>query len=227
MEGNLTRARSSIRLGQTPSPSPTSPGILLPTRNLQPAGALYRSISQTDRRGSLLRPRPVYTTSQETTGHSRGHSETNLPSAASLKSPSLQPSRSMSALASSDSSRYDSRENVSPYSAPEIKSIQERRQSSRAEDEYRVQDRFVPVDDAEIRIRVITPIDKELSEKTFPLMFWTHGGGMHSYCVHLHLTHAAVVDSITRLLPWRHRSGRYNAPTHSCGSSHRYCKCGV
>lgn len=136
MEGNLTRARSSIRLGQTPSPSPTSPGILLPTRNLQPAGALYRSISQTDRRGSLLRPRPVYTTAQEG-GHSRGHSETNLPSAASLKSPSLQPSRSMSALASSGSSHYDARENSFPYNAADSNDSQERGQDSRPEDDYR------------------------------------------------------------------------------------------
>lgn len=136
MEGNLSRARSSIRLGQTPSPSPTSPGILLPTRNLQPAGALYRSISQTDRRGSLLRPRPVYTAAQEG-GHSRGHSETNLPSAASLKSPSLQPSRSMSALASSGSSHYDSRENSFPYNAADSNGGQEHRQDSRPEGEYR------------------------------------------------------------------------------------------
>ncbi|KAF3393252.1 hypothetical protein DPV78_009595 [Talaromyces pinophilus] len=136
MEGNLTRARSSIRLGQTPSPSPTSPGILLPTRNLQPAGALYRSISQTDRRGSLLRPRPVYTAAQEG-GHSRGHSETNLPSAASLKSPSLQPSRSMSALASSGSSHYDSQENSFPYNAADSSGSQERRQDSHPEENYR------------------------------------------------------------------------------------------
>lgn len=136
MEGNLSRARSSIRLGQTPSPSPTSPGILLPTRNLQPAGALYRSISQADRRGSLLRPRPVYTTAQEA-GHSRGHSETNLPSAASLKSPSLQPSRSMSALASSGSSHYNTRDNSFPYNAADSNGSQERRQDSRPENDYR------------------------------------------------------------------------------------------
>ncbi|KAE8549537.1 hypothetical protein EYB25_008059 [Talaromyces marneffei] len=136
MEGNLTRARSSIRLGQTPSPSPTSPGILLPTRNLQPAGALYRSISQTDRRVSLLRPQPVYMPTQES-GHSRGHSETNLPSTASLESPSLQPSRSMSALASSGSSQYDSRENSFPYNAADTHGGHMRRQDSRPEDDYR------------------------------------------------------------------------------------------
>ncbi|EED24089.1 conserved hypothetical protein [Talaromyces stipitatus ATCC 10500] len=145
MEGNLSRARSSIRLGQTPSPSPTSPGLLLPSRNLQPAGALYRSISQTDRRVSLLRPRPVYTAQQEGGGggggggggHSRGRSETNLPSTAILKSPSLQPSRSMSALASSDSIHYDSRENTFPYNAASSNGSQESRQDSRQGDGHR------------------------------------------------------------------------------------------
>lgn len=118
MEGNLTRARSSIRLSQTPSPSPSSSGHLLPTRNLQPAGELYRSISQTDRRGSLLRPRPVYTNTQEA-GHSRGHSETNIPSAENLKPPALQPSRSMSALASTSALQYETGERYFPYNAAE------------------------------------------------------------------------------------------------------------
>jgi hypothetical protein len=120
MEGNLTRARSSMRLTQSPSPSPSpSPsGHLLPTRNLQPAGELYRSISQTDRRSSLLRPRPVYTTAQEG-GHSRGHSETNIPSAEDPNPPVIQPSRSMSALASSSSLQYETREESFPYNAAE------------------------------------------------------------------------------------------------------------
>ncbi|OKL59859.1 hypothetical protein UA08_04479 [Talaromyces atroroseus] len=118
MEGNLTRARSSMRLTQTPSPSPNSSGHLLPTRNLQPAGELYRSISQTDRRSSLLRPRPVYYTAQEG-GHSRGHSETNISSADNSNPPTIHPSRSMSALASSSSSRYEAAERSFPYNAAE------------------------------------------------------------------------------------------------------------
>ncbi|KAH8693171.1 hypothetical protein BGW36DRAFT_325936 [Talaromyces proteolyticus] len=118
MEGNLTRARSSMRL--TPSPSslqlsPSPSGSLLPTRGLQPAGELYRSISQTDRRSSMYRARPVYATAQES-GHSRGHSETNLSTALDPSASSLQPSRSLSALASFSASQYDINDN-SPTSA--------------------------------------------------------------------------------------------------------------
>ncbi|QKX56030.1 uncharacterized protein TRUGW13939_03130 [Talaromyces rugulosus] len=114
MEGNLTRARSSIRLTPSPSLLSTSPlpsGSLLPARNLQPAGELYRSISQTDRRSSMFRPRPANNAPQES-GHSRGHSETNMSTADD--SNTLQLSRSMSALASFSSTRYDAEETYSP-----------------------------------------------------------------------------------------------------------------
>ncbi|KAL1966494.1 hypothetical protein VTN77DRAFT_4416 [Rasamsonia byssochlamydoides] len=106
MEGNLTRARSSIRL--TPSPSPT--GSLLPRP--QPVGELYRSIAQTDRRSSILRPRPIYNVTQDagSNSHSRVYSETHLPSTRNSgprASESLQTSRSLSALGSTSASSYE------------------------------------------------------------------------------------------------------------------------
>ncbi|CRG85097.1 hypothetical protein PISL3812_02231 [Talaromyces islandicus] len=113
MEGNLTRARSSIRLTPSPSLQSSSPlpsGSLLPARNLQPAGELYRSISQTDRRSSMFRPRSIHTAPQES-GHSRGHSETNVPTDADSNTFPLQPSRSMSALASFNATQHDADEN--------------------------------------------------------------------------------------------------------------------
>ncbi|KAL1985754.1 hypothetical protein VTN96DRAFT_7376 [Rasamsonia emersonii] len=100
MEGNLTRARSSIRL--TPSPSPSG---LLPLRT----GELYKSISQTDRRSSILRPRQVYNSTQDAGSnyHSRVYSETHLPSTVNNQGPPIQQSRSLSALGSTSASSYE------------------------------------------------------------------------------------------------------------------------
>ncbi|KAJ5587681.1 uncharacterized protein N7459_003446 [Penicillium hispanicum] len=105
MEGNLNRARSSVRL--TPSPSPSAPGSIQPMGFHQPAGGLYRSISRTDRRGSALR-RQSFVPSQDasTNRHSRVHSETNFPPEASLSSDTKRLSRSVSAMGASTSSNF-------------------------------------------------------------------------------------------------------------------------
>lgn len=104
MEGNLNRARSSVRL--TPSPSPSAPGTTSPMG--MPAGGLYRSISKTDRRGSMLR-RQSYLPSQDnsTNRHSRVHSETNFPAESSLSTDTKRLSRSVSAMGSSSSSFHN------------------------------------------------------------------------------------------------------------------------
>ncbi|KAJ5714019.1 uncharacterized protein N7483_011200 [Penicillium malachiteum] len=106
MEGNLNRARSSVRL--TPSPSPSAPGNIQPLGAHQPAGGLYRSISRTDRRGSLLR-RQSYVASQDasTNRHSRVHSDTNFPPESSLTGDTKKPSRSVSAMGASSSSFHN------------------------------------------------------------------------------------------------------------------------
>ncbi|GAD96583.1 conserved hypothetical protein [Paecilomyces variotii No. 5] len=112
MEGNLSRARTSMRINtpvmSSPSPSPmTAP---LPIGSHEPGG-LYRSISRTEPRASLLRPRPTYDASQDWTGnwHSRVQSETNLPlhmkASRSDKEQRGLP-RSLSAMATSSTSGH-------------------------------------------------------------------------------------------------------------------------
>jgi hypothetical protein len=121
MEGNLSRARSSVRL--TPSPSPSVSGGLLPLRTSQAAGELYRSIAQADRRSSILRPRQFYVVTQDAGNnyHSRVQSETNLPSTISSgPQASLQPSRSMSALGSTSASSYEVDDGSFPYNSSRI-----------------------------------------------------------------------------------------------------------
>lgn len=133
MEGNLNRARTSIRL--TPSPSllsSSSSGSLHPSRSQQPAGLLYQSIAGTDRRNSSSRPRVVYGASQDSTSvyHSRVQSDTNLPLDSSPDQP-VQQSRSRSALGSPNGVRFDRERTMSPadsslrsklgqYSKPEM-----------------------------------------------------------------------------------------------------------
>lgn len=119
MEGNLNRARSSIRLTLSPSSllSSSSSGSLLPSRNQQPAGLLYRSIAGTDRRNSSSRPRVVYGASQDSIYHSRVQSDTNLPLDSSPDQPAQQ-SRSRSALGSPNGVRYDREETMSPSDPP-------------------------------------------------------------------------------------------------------------
>ncbi|EAW07791.1 uncharacterized protein ACLA_025080 [Aspergillus clavatus NRRL 1] len=108
MEGNLSRARTTMRsspsLSSTPSPVLASHPMGLG----QPVGGLYQSISRADRRASALRPRTTYTSSQDAINnrHSRVYSETNLPSSAPSDPSSDQKtmSRSLSAMGSSTSS---------------------------------------------------------------------------------------------------------------------------
>ncbi|KAJ5995578.1 hypothetical protein N7481_002555 [Penicillium waksmanii] len=104
MEGNLNRARSTVRA--TPSPSPSAPGNTSPMG--MPAGGLYRSISKTDRRSSTLR-RQSYVPPQDgsTNRHSRVHSETNFPPESSLSTDTKKVSRSVSAMGSSSSSLHN------------------------------------------------------------------------------------------------------------------------
>ncbi|KAF4165761.1 hypothetical protein CNMCM6936_007380 [Aspergillus lentulus] len=119
MEGNLSRARSSIRLSPSLSPSPSpAPG----THSLglgQPVGGLYQSISRADRRVSALRPRPTYISAQDSANnrHSRVYSETNLPLTAPSEPPTTGPSlsRSMSAMGSSTSSNFHNDERSFHY----------------------------------------------------------------------------------------------------------------
>lgn len=111
MEGNLTRARSSMRSyspSMSPSPSPGYQGLG------QPVGGLYRSVSSMDRQASAaLRPRPMYSTYQDAAGnrHSRVLSENNLPSATAQNVPPSPDapsglSRSVSALGSTSVSSF-------------------------------------------------------------------------------------------------------------------------
>lgn len=125
MEGNLNRARSSIRLSPSISPSPTPSGTSSSLGFHQPVGGLYRSISRADRKVSSLRPRPTYSNasySQDTSNnrHSRVQSETTLPP--HLLPETEQLSRSVSAMGSDTSSfRNDERsfryEPTRPYLA--------------------------------------------------------------------------------------------------------------
>ncbi|OXV08214.1 hypothetical protein Egran_04024, partial [Elaphomyces granulatus] len=121
MEGNLTRARSSLRISPSPSPSPSPVSSFSPIRTHQPAGELYRSISRSDRKGSVLRSRQMYgvTHDKGTNHHSRVHSETNLPSAlqSSISSDSVHPSRSLSALGSTSAYSFGADDNSFPYSS--------------------------------------------------------------------------------------------------------------
>ncbi|KAL4941322.1 hypothetical protein BDV06DRAFT_223218 [Aspergillus oleicola] len=103
MEGNLTRARSSMRSttpSQSSSPVPTSsPGLG------QPVGGLYQSIHRAaDRRSSMLRPRQTYSAQDKYSNrHSRVYSETHLPSQSNIQA---NPSRSVSAMGSSTNSNF-------------------------------------------------------------------------------------------------------------------------
>ncbi|KAL4874818.1 hypothetical protein BJY04DRAFT_224658 [Aspergillus karnatakaensis] len=112
MEGNLTRARSTMRSttpSMSPSPAPSSPGLG------QPVGGLYQSIHRAaDRRSSALRPRQAQS-GQDTSSnrHSRVYSETNLPS----NQPNVETrlSRSVSAMGSSTSSSFHNDERSFHY----------------------------------------------------------------------------------------------------------------
>ncbi|KAJ5185515.1 hypothetical protein N7491_006619 [Penicillium cf. griseofulvum] len=103
MENNLTRARSTTRT--TASPSPSNLGYIQPMGMHHPVGGLYRSIARTDPKSSSLR-RQSLITSQDTTNnrHSRGHSETNIPSDSSFSNDNKRISRSVSAMGASTSS---------------------------------------------------------------------------------------------------------------------------
>ncbi|KAE8374507.1 hypothetical protein BDV26DRAFT_284243 [Aspergillus bertholletiae] len=114
MEGNLTRARSSMRMSPSlsASPTPQAPGLG------QPVGGLYQSISRADRRAST-RPRATYTSSQDASSnrHSRVYSETRLPSADQSSLPHVEPdpSRSVSAQGSSSVSNFNNNERTFRY----------------------------------------------------------------------------------------------------------------
>lgn len=111
MEGNLNRARSSVRL--TPSPSPSSPVNNHPLGPHQPGG-LYRSISH--RKGSALR-RQSFLPGQDasTNRHSRVHSETNFPPETNLSTDTKRISRSVSAMGSSSVSHFHNDERTFRY----------------------------------------------------------------------------------------------------------------
>src|SRR5438034_10622973 len=109
MEGNLSRARSSLRM--TPSPSSMT-GSFTPGLH-QPVGSLYRSISRSDRRphtslaGALLRQRISQDLSANSL-HSRGSSDTSIPTSQN-NIPATEGKtrlRSISALGSINSSGF-------------------------------------------------------------------------------------------------------------------------
>ncbi|KAJ5494334.1 hypothetical protein N7463_010421 [Penicillium fimorum] len=114
MENNLTRARSTTRT--TASPSPSNSGYIQPMGMHQPVGGLYRSISRTDPKNSSLR-RQSLIVSQDTTNnrHSRGHSETNIPSDSSFSNDNKRISRSVSAMGASTSSSLHTDDRSFPY----------------------------------------------------------------------------------------------------------------
>ncbi|PYI25991.1 hypothetical protein BP00DRAFT_420055 [Aspergillus indologenus CBS 114.80] len=119
MEGNLNRARTSVRVSPSLPTSPTPPVGQSHLGLGQPVGGLYQSISRADRRASNHRPRTTYTSSQDATGnrHSRVYSETKLPSAAhsGLPTSDTSLSRSLSALGSTSASKYRSDERTFRY----------------------------------------------------------------------------------------------------------------
>ncbi|KAL3480228.1 hypothetical protein BJX99DRAFT_220946 [Aspergillus californicus] len=106
MEGNLTRARSSMRantptLSPSPAPSASSQSAGLG----QPVGGLYQSIHRAADRRSSLRPRQTYTAQDASNNrHSRVYSETNLPTIQPIET---NKSRSVSAMGSSSSSNFN------------------------------------------------------------------------------------------------------------------------
>ncbi|KAL2872060.1 uncharacterized protein BJX67DRAFT_98069 [Aspergillus lucknowensis] len=105
MEGNLTRARSSMR-SSTPSSLSPSPAPSASAGLGQPVGGLYQSIHRAaDRRSSVIRPRQAYS-SQDTGNnrHSRVYSEINIPSNQPSHDQNL--SRSASAMGPSTSSNF-------------------------------------------------------------------------------------------------------------------------
>lgn len=109
MEGNLSRARSAVRL--TPSPSQSSPATS-PIGTHQPGG-LYRSISH--RKGSALRRQSLVASQDASTNrHSRVHSETNFPSE-SMSNDTKKASRSVSAMGSSSRSNFNTDERSFQY----------------------------------------------------------------------------------------------------------------
>ncbi|KAF7594107.1 hypothetical protein BBP40_010105 [Aspergillus hancockii] len=118
MEGNLTRARSSMRTSPSLSVSPTPSAGGQPLGLGQPVGGLYQSISRADRRASS-RPRATYTSSQDSVNnrHSRVYSETRLPSTDQSSLPTVEPdlSRSFSALGSSSASNFQNDERTFRY----------------------------------------------------------------------------------------------------------------
>lgn len=119
MEGNLTRARSSMRVTPSASPSPSPLTTPLPIGSHEPGG-LYRSISRTEPRSSLLRPRQTYDASQDWANnwHSRVQSETNLP--LSMKATRVDKEqravpRSLSAMGTTSTSGLQNDNDSFPY----------------------------------------------------------------------------------------------------------------
>ncbi|OCH92006.1 hypothetical protein OBBRIDRAFT_791755 [Obba rivulosa] len=78
------------------------------------------------------------------------------------------------------------------------------------ESEYRVQDYQIPVEDGEVTVRCLAPTPAGQENETFPLLFWTHGGGwrfggldmddlnLRAVCVEFQI---AVVNVDYRLAP--------------------------
>lgn len=117
MEGNLTKARSSVRLSS--SPSPLQSAGTQPLGLGQPVGGLYRSISRGDRKASAaLRPRSTYGSSQDSSNnqHSRVYSDLNLSATTQPFAPSdPDTTRSMSAMGSSTMPEFHNDERTFQY----------------------------------------------------------------------------------------------------------------
>lgn len=105
MEGNLTRARSSLRMSPSPSPLPGASSI---------QGVLSRPVSKAERRaqtslaGALLRQRVSQGPGTSNSSHSRGLSDIHVPSFQNRGSLTdvKRPFRSLSALGSTNASGF-------------------------------------------------------------------------------------------------------------------------
>lgn len=113
MEGNLTRARSTMR---STTPSQSSSPVLASSPGLgQPVGGLYQSLHRAaDRKSSMHRPRQTFGGHDTSNNrHSRVHSEINLPSSQPRADNKL--SRSVSAMGSITSSNFHNDERSFHY----------------------------------------------------------------------------------------------------------------
>ena len=89
--------------------------------------------------------------------------------------------------------------------------------------DYKVEDRKISVDGGEITLRCLTPTPENAAKKTFPLMYWIHGGGM---CFRPP-KRSRINDHRNRMVPGKHRHGRLYSAHLVCRIPDLYCQCGL